>query len=155
MKEIKQIGLAENRREIAAKIRSAFGADFSQKLVEEWIQIIINEAEVSLYKDYRIEHKDLGELFFAQYGEKEYYHDGSCELRKFVCIASITEEEYTEARKRQCVLESNYHEYRNGWLERGDERFFTHWQGRFSDYIYYAKNLSGIPFVRITIETLY
>ena len=155
MKEIKQIGLAENRREIAAKIRSAFGEDFSQNFVEEWSYIILNEAELSQYEDYSIENKGLGTLLFAQYGEKEYYHDGSCEPRKFVCIASITKEEYTEAKKRQCVLESNYHEYRNGWLERGDERFFTYWQGRFSDYIYYAKNLSGIPFVRITIETLY
>lgn len=155
MKDIKQIDFAENRQEIAAEIRSAFGADFPQNFVEEWSHIIISEVQISQYNDYSIEHKDWGELFFAQYGEKEYDHDGSCEPRKFVWIASISEKEYTEAKQRQCVLESNYHEYRNGWLERGDERFFTYWQGRFSDYIYYAKNISGIPFVRIKIETLY
>ena len=57
MKEIKQIGFAENRREIAAKIRSAFGEDFSQNFVEEWSYIIINEAELSQYEDYSIENK--------------------------------------------------------------------------------------------------
>ena len=58
MKDVKQINFTENRQAIATEIRSAFGADFSQKFVEEWIQIIIDEAEGSRYKDYRIEHKE-------------------------------------------------------------------------------------------------
>jgi hypothetical protein len=155
MKDVKQINFDENRQAIAEEIRSAFGAALSQNFVEEWVQIIINEAETAQYNDYSMDYTDSGELFFAQYGEKEHYHDGSCEPRKFVFIASISEEEYTEAQKHQCVLEREYHEYRNGWLDRGDERFFTYWQGRFSDYIYYAKNIAGIPFVRIKIEKLY
>ena len=155
MKDSKQIDSAENRQAIATEIRSVFGADLSQNFVEEWIQIIISEADISRYQEYSIVHNDLGELFFAQYGETEHYHDGSCEPRKFVYIASISEKEYAEAQKCQCALKSEYHEYRNGWLERGDERFFTCWQGRYSEYIYYAKNLSGIPFVRVKIEKLY
>ena len=154
MRYLEQIYSYEHRREIAEVIRSAFGENLSQRFVGEWTQMIINEADLNSYEDYFINNPDSGAVSFAQYGKKEFYHDGSCEPRKIVCITSISEEEYIEAKKKQCMLERESHEYRNGWLERGDERFFTYWEGRSFDYIYYTKNLSGIAFVKITIERL-
>lgn len=154
MADIKQINSLEAKQKIIASIYKVFGNDFPEEYAEEWYQMLISEIESTYYEDYTINvYSNI--LYFSQYGEKEYFHDGSSQLHKFIRITPISEEEYNTAKTHQCVIDSAYHEYKNGWINRGTERFFVVWVGRYSDYIYYAKNIAGVSFVKITIESGY
>lgn len=145
----------EAKQKITDAVYAVFGEGLSVTHVEEWYQILVNEANPTVYDEgYRIDtYSD--QLYFRQYGEKEYFHDGSSQAWKTVCLQAISEDEYEAAKTCRCEgAESGGHNYSN-WQECGTERFFTYWQGRSYDYIYYAANVFGVAFVKVTIEKGY
>lgn len=154
MRKTKDIHTKEAREEFLQVIFQAFGKDLSPENANDWATMLIDEAE-SAYDEYDIYATDAGELWFRQYGPKEYYHDGSCEPRKFLCVKPISQEDYNQAKTRQCTPRYSSHAYSDRWLARGEERFLTYWQGLAFDYLFYAKNLTGLPYVLVTIESLY
>ena len=154
MKNMEQIHSIETKRKITDAICAVCGEDLSVTYVEAWYQLIINEANTVLYEEYTIDVYS-NELYFRQYGEKEYFHDDSSQARKMVCLEAISEEEYEAAKTCRCDnVEADSTNYSN-WLDCGTERFLTYWQGRSDDYVYYAANVFGVSFVKVTIEKCY
>ena len=132
-------------------IREFLGKDSQTTHAEALHALLLGEVNRERYPQDSDLSIDDNRLKLSQYAEKEYYHDGSEQARKYVDIQRIDQEAYVKALESSTTPEPDRHNFRKEWLTCGEDRIFKV-QGFLSDDILlYVKNFFGIPYVKISI----
>ena len=99
-------------------------------------------------------YEDACRLF--QYGEKEHYHDGSCEPRKNFFVEKISEDEYLSAKSSELALQTpTFSNYNEVWYSELSDYFFVKRASYSYDYDVYARDFLSVGYVKLSVDKMY
>ena len=122
--------------------------DNSEKLLD----LFGKEVNPNIYDGVCSVRFDKGYIIIDQESEKEFYHDGSFQLRKIFTLKRISEEDYNLAREKAIFEMPLFLEYSRLWFENLEDFFFVKQNSCYERYDVYARNLFGLGFVRLTLK---